>query len=322
MNSAIEALKKLREDFCLTALELSQGIGTSERNIWRWINGGNNPSPQAVESIEKFVYSIRKAFVEKEKKEIEKSSDLILAMIYDGQDYEFSADPKPGMREASITATKGRLRKILSFEKSIEIKALETLARAGKIQILKIELDRRLSHNSVKFFLDLGVGRRDQPSLNLTPQRLFKDKPIPAEAIKEAQEKGFLILNVVERIRSMRLQKEKSLQAHFGKVSDIESRLHREAIEDESAVRIQQKELIETLKPGGKKMRSDEYVEIKTLEKVKEIIEIKRTNQTLSPQIFYNHDGSKLILEPGESGIQTKMELIKKPKVEKKVIKK
>ncbi|MQY60794.1 hypothetical protein GH153_03015 [bacterium] len=260
MNEAIEDLKGIRQKYSLTAHELSVALKTSERNIWRWLGNNNIPSPQTIISIKKFVQSFKEKKQKEEIAEIEKCMPLLMAMIYDGN-YDFSPLPKVG--EASIVCKQGRLRKVITLLQCAEVtgkrvadlilpKVIEAIARRGLIQILSLQLDRRMSNEDIKFWLDTGEGKREIPSNVITPKRLFKDKAIKADEIKEGEQGGHLILDITKQITSMRQGKKKSYEARFGAVSDMEQKLHREAVLDDFNQRNKQQEMIDTLKKYGK----------------------------------------------------------------------
>lgn len=331
MNEAIESLKGIRQKYSLTAHELSVSLKTSERNIWRWLNNSNSPSPQAIVSIKRFVKSFKEEKQKEEIAEIEKCIPLILSVAYDG-DYDFLPTPKVG--EASIVCPNGRLRKVITLARCAEAtgkrivglvlpKAIEAIARRGLIQILGLQLDRRMSEEDVKFWLDLGTGQREIPSNTITPKRLFKNKAIKADEIEEAEKGGHLILDVEKRIEWLRKQKQRSYEAQFGTVSDMEQKLHREEVEDDFWKRNLPHQMIDVLKRGDKKMGDrievSEYSEVKTFEKTREFYEEKVKNDTNVTQVYYNCHNEKIVIEPGETKIILKVRRMKKIPISKEV---
>ena len=334
MSETIEKLKELREQFQLTKIEIADGCNVREMTVHRWLTNNNAPHPQHISAIEKFVSSARKRFAIEEKKEIEKCIPLIVPLIYNG-DYEFF--PIPKMKETATLCPQGRLRRVIKLSEcaettgklltnSIVIKSIEAIARRGLIQIFDLKLDRRLSYNDVSFFLDLGTAKREMPSNVITPERLFKDEPIPNDAVKEAESGEALLLDVEKVIKALRMQKRKSCEAQFGTVSDMEQKLHAEDLQDESEQRNTGQEIINALK-GAKKMKGDhippsEYDEVTFRKKKREFYEEAVENNTDRPLIVYNCNNEKIEIPPHEKRIVLKIRMIKPmAKAEDKVIK-
>ena len=123
---------------------------------------------------------------------------------------------------------------------------------------------------------------------------------------------------IILSMRKSREEGQRKMHGYYGLRTD----LHREELEDQSAVRISNQDLVEIIK-GGKIMANDPIgSEFDTLPagrvRTKKIIEIKRFNSSKAPQVFYNHDGSRCVVESGCTAIQTKLVHLKPLAGEKK----
>lgn len=332
MNQAIEDLKKLRTEQALTAREISVALKTSERNVWRWLNNNNTPSPEAVKSIRKFVDTSRALLVEADKRTTEKYEKAVLDAVYDGENGFFHPIIKAGERVQSAVVPDGVAVKDVWYEylkqkceilgsDELLLTALDSLASNGAIKIIQLWVPPRhpaKMGEGFVFKLEIGTAFRSQAGQNTQFEivRSYRNTnlevhELPPGTVRNPKE-------IIERIRKGRAE---SARMKYGDQA-IRTDLHHEEIVDESAQRQAQLQLVDILK-GDKKMANDpQGSEFDTLPaervRTKKIIEIKRLNNSKAPMVFYQHDGSRLTIEPGCAGIQTKLVHIKPLAVEKK----
>lgn len=342
MNEAIQSLRKIREKYSLTALEISLALKTSERNVWRWLNNNNSPSPQAIIEIEKFIKETKTKVEKEELEKFERCKALILIEIYDGENGLFHSRPRAGEVFSEANYPVGIAQRdvsLISLSKAcavrlndpIILKVLDHLAQQGRIKVVLIFVPIRKNFEHMTFKIELAECRRDIPGQDRDFEviRSYKNKPRTQEEIKASPG----ILNPKEQVEAIYKRHEDSLRARYGASGlEKEIELHHEKIEDEARARISQLEASESLakiNKGAKKMEGDhrpvsEYTEVKYVEKVREFYEEKITNETNVTQIYYNCNHEKVVIEPGETKIILKMRMIKPmPKAkEVKIIKK
>lgn len=336
MSEIIEQLKNLRQEHQLTALEISIGCQTTERSVWRWINGGNSPSPQAIASIEKFITETRTKFEKEEREKFERCEAMILDEIFNSENLGlFHARPKPGERYSEGTYPVGTSQRDVSLKSlskacamrltdPIILRILDHLAQRGQIKINLIFVPIRRNFEHLNFKIETGEARRDVPAQDRDFKviRPYKDKPLTQEEIKINPG----ILNPKEEVEAIYKRHEDSLRARYG-ASGIEAEIreHKEKVYDDATARISQLEASESLgkitNKGAKKMEGDhvpvsEYTEIKTLKKVREFYEEVVENNTDRPLVVYNCNHEKVEIPPREKRVVLRARLIKKMPVE------
>lgn len=336
MHPSIERLRKLRSEQAITLNEIGVALGCPEKTVWRWLTNGDHPRPQYITKINAYVERANVLLAKDEKQKIELYEGIVLDIIYSREAEAFWAAPKPGERYSEASYPVGVVRVdrwYETFRQRCEIygndrlllTAFNNLAQRGSIKILNIWIptSRPLkASEGFAFKFEVGEARRKIPGqdLNFEMVRVYKDEPLDeAEMIPSAIRNP---KEVVEKIRKSRAEGARARYGHYD--LSKESELRREELEDESAQRMSNKDLFEILRAGGKTMAEGDFApsEFDSLpdEKVKtrEIYEVKIENKTRAPMIVYNHDGSKVEIQPGESAIQTKMRFIKKiPVVDK-----
>lgn len=335
MSEIIEKLKELRQEHQLTALEISIGCQTTERSVWRWLHGGNSPSPQAVSEIEKFIKEVRAKAGADEKREIERCEIMILNEIYNGDNLLFHARPKAGERYSEATYPVGLAQRDVSLKSlssacglrltdPIVLKVLDHLSLEGKIRIISFFVPIRKNFEHLNFKIEVGEARRDIPGQDQSFEivKSYRDKPISKEEIK----KSGGILNIKEQIEAIYKRHEDSLRARYGASGlEKEIELHHEKVEDEARARISQLEASEALSKinkGAKQMKGDhrpasEYDTVTFKEKKREFYEEKIKNDSQVTQIYYDCNSDKVVIEPGETKIILKMRMLEPIPVEK-----
>lgn len=114
---------------------------------------------------------------------------------------------------------------------SLILKALNNLAKSGRLKFLSIEFKQTMRFGDVGFCCELGLGVSDFAITDILKKvtRLYFDEPL-----KKA-ERGECIINVKAGVESIRKRHRDSLEATFGKTDPhLESRLHREDLEAET----------------------------------------------------------------------------------------
>jgi|GEM_PF-5986008 len=332
MNETIRELKELKDEFSITNADIAIAVGVREQQVWRWFSG-NSHNPQAAQetAIKKFVTETRAKLAEVEGEKIAAYEKVILSLIYDGEGGTFWARPEAGQRYSEASFPIGVIRKDTWYEKFREacgiygndnllLTAFNNLCQAGKCKLLSIRIpsQRPLRHGEgFALLFEISEATRSQAGqdVEFTETRIYKDSPITAtEMIPDAiRDPKAIILSIRER----REAGAREMHGHYALRTD----LHHEELEDESAQRISNRDLVEIIK-GGKMSNDPQGSEYDTLLpgriKTRKIIEIKRLNNSKAPMVFYQHDGSRLTIEPGESGVQTKLVHIKPLAVEKK----
>lgn len=327
----VSLLLEARKRHVLTYREISNAINMTEKSVWALCTNGAKPREETRRKIVRYVHELDAKAEDEAGKKIEQYEKVILDILYD-EGGTFFATPKPGERYAEGTYPTGAVRKDIWFQDVVDacgvigndgllLDALNRMAQTGVIKILNIWIPIRRPMKSgegiaVKF--ETGTALREIPAQDVAFQmtRSYRDEPLDeAEMIPNA------IRNPKEVVEKIRRQRQASAKAMWGD-SGIESEIreHRERVEDEADRALSPRQLFEILR-GGKNMANDptgsEYDTLLSPRvKTKKIIEIKRINNTKAPQVFYQHDGSRLTIEPGESGIQTQLVRIKPMKAE------
>lgn len=333
MEQIIEELKSIREKFAITMLEISQGCGVTERSVIAWLNNNSKPHQQHLIKIEAFVKKTKAKVEADEKREIERCEAVILDEIYNGENCFFHARPRAGetWSEANYpTGISQRDVSLISLSKvcamrltdPIILKVLDHLAQRGQIKINLIFIPIRRNFEHITFKIEIAEAERSVPGQDrdFEVKRSYRDKPRTQQEIEASPG----ILNPKEQVEAIYEGHENSLKLRYG-ASGIEKEieLHREKIEDESRLRIAQLRAGngENYKKRGETMEGDhapasEFTELRTIKKVREFFEEKKTNATNVTQIYYDCNHNKVVIEPGETKIILKMRMLKKMPVE------
>jgi len=112
------------------------------------------------------------------------------------------------------------------------LKALDNLARSGKIRVLSIEFMRSMSYGDCGFHCELGTGVSDFSITDCFRKvtRLYFNEPL-----KKAERRDECIVNISEAVIALRERQRKQLEEKFRKTDPhLESRLHREDLEAEA----------------------------------------------------------------------------------------
>lgn len=330
----IKELISIRKENALTLRELSMALNMTEKSVWSLISNSTTPQRATKEKIEAFVNQTRARLLEQKTGEIEKYKSIILDIVYSEPGF-FNPAPKPGEKYQQANYKIGEiwcdvwyetLRKACDIIGSDELllEALNALATTGHIKIIAIWIPKQRPMSAGEGFLlkfESGRATRDIPGQDTTFKmtRIYRSEPLAGiEKIPNA------IINPKVKIENIRKSRAESARIQFG-TSDLTKRseLRHEEIVDESQQRLIQQEILESLSVRGEKKMGENYnpSEFDTITqkiKTREVVETKVSNNTRVTQVYYQHTGEKLILEPGESGILTKMRLLEKMKVEKK----
>jgi len=334
MNETIRELKELKDEFSITNADIAIAVGVREQQVWRWFSG-NSHNPQAAQetAIKKFVSETRAMLAEDEKKKMAAYSQVILDIIYSGEGGTFWARPKPNEKYSEASYPTGCVRKDVWYETfrqrcdvygndNLLLTTFNNLAQSGVIKILHVfipvQRPLRMGEGFALTF-EVGTATRSQAgqdtAFDIT--RSYRDQPLTGlEQIPDA------LRDPKAMILSMRKSREAGQRAMHGHYDlSKEAELHRENLEDQASQRQAQLQLVDIMK-GGKKMTNDPIgSEFDTLPsdrlRTKKLIEIKRVNNSKAPMVFYNHDGSRCVVESGCTGIQTRLVHIKPLKVEK-----
>ncbi len=111
------------------------------------------------------------------------------------------------------------------------LKALDNLARSGKIRVLSIEFMRSMRFGDCGFHCELGLGVSDFSITDCMRRvtRLYFDEP------PKKTERDECIVNISEAVIALRERQRKQLEEKFRKTDPhLESRLHREDLEAEA----------------------------------------------------------------------------------------
>lgn len=330
MSEIIEKLKELRQEHQLTALEISIGCRSTERTVWRWIHGGNSPSPQAVSEIEKFIKEVRSKAEKEEREKFERCEGMILDEIFNSENLGlFHSRPKPGERYSEGTYPVGTAQKDVSLRTlskacelrltdPIVLKVLDYLSRKGQIKIISFFVPIRKNFEHLNFKIEIGQAERSIPGQdqNFKLVRAYRDRPLSQEEIKANPG----ILNPKEQIEAVYKRHEDSLRARYG-ASGIEGEIRelKEKREDEAIARISQLEASKSLSKfnkGAKKMEGDhvpvsEFTEVKTFKKVREFYEEVVENNTPRPLVIYNCNHERIEIPAHEKRVVLRARLIK-----------
>jgi len=336
MSEIIEKLKEIKEEFQITALEISVACQATERSVWRWLHGNNSPSPQAVIEIEKFIIETRSTAEKERQKKVDNCKAKILDEIYNGIDYVFFSRPRPGERYSEGTYPTGVAQKNVSLKTlskvcelqlaaPIILEALDNLSEQGSLKVISIFIPRRKLFEHLSLELEVAEAIRHIPAQDTVMEisRTYKDQPLSKEEIKINPR----ILKPGTAIKKMIEDRKRALKAQYGASGlEKEIELHHENLVEESRLRTAQ--LRAGNGKGDKKMEGDHYPasEYDTLPnervKVREFFEEVVENNTDNPAIVYNCNHEKVEIPPHGKRIVLKARMIEKMPVEKeKVIK-
>jgi len=335
MHSAIIRLIQIRETYQITAQFIAAQLQVSERNIWRWLNNNNAPTPESAEKIEQFCEEFLTQKKEQHAAELERCTRIIEQSIYDGQNEVFNSQPKVG--EAAIVCPRGQLWKDvclqtlanacqLRLNDSILLESLEAIAHAGRVKVFGLSINKTMRTDDIVFNCELGTAHRQIPSNVITPKRLYKDEAMT----KEELEDKWCIFNIKERCEAERLKKKERFEKWGGASGlEMEVQLHKESVEDFATKRSEGRTVAngieqlvsqsqgskKTKEPGGKDM-------VDIIQPKVEYREVSYHNDTGRTQVFYDAmTGLKIVIEDGETKRFFKTKKVELGKPEKKVIK-
>lgn len=326
----IALLLEARKRHVLTYREISNAINMTEKAVWSLCTNGSKPRDATKAKILSYVKELDAKASKETEDTLERYEQTILDAVYDGEGGTFWSKPKEGERFSEASYPRGVVRVDRWYQSFIEacniigkddllLKAFNNLCQSGKLKILNIRIptQRPLKQGEgFAFLFETGEARRKQAGQDTAFEmtRSYKDEPLDkAEMIPDSIRDP---KSIIISIRKSREAGQRAMHGHYDLSKGSE--LRREELEDESAQRMSNKDLFEILRAGGKQMAEGDFApsEYDSLpdEKVKtrEIYEVKIENKTKAPMIVYNHDGSKVEIQPGESAIQTKMRFIKK----------
>jgi len=128
---------------------------------------------------------------------------------------------------------------------NIILEIMDTLAQAGRIRIKRIVQVYPMRINNVGFQTEIGTAVnswKGQYGSKLKDIKYYVKKKLIKTEIKGS------ITNIKARVEAIHTANKKRLDSKYGKVAEIESRLHREDVEDESKLKLQVEELLDTNK--------------------------------------------------------------------------